>query len=89
MPVPAPEVGAVSDCTSAGALAQNFKVGTNSTDTVKIGDYVALEFGFDLNKEVRRRPRPAILAIAEPWMCIHGLPVHLDALHPMRAGDVG
>ena len=48
-----PVVGAVADCTSAGSLAQNFVVTTNSSDTVAVGDYVGLTFDFDLEQEVR------------------------------------
>ena len=52
-PVAVAPYGAVSDCTSAGALAQNFVVTTNSSDAVSVGDFVALVFDFDLGTVVR------------------------------------
>ena len=53
----APAFGAVSDCTSSGALAQNFKVSTNTSDSVSVGDFVALVFDYDLTVVVRSGAR--------------------------------
>lgn len=53
----APAFGSVSDCTSSGALAQNFKVSTNTSDSVSVGDFVALVFDYDLTVVVRSGAR--------------------------------